>query len=428
MDLIIKHAPGAGWFDIIETGGRSTPVSFKNNRIHSAVEKQNSGYGVRINLAGKTGFSYTNDRDNLEETVKKAVLLSGYGDDEGFELPSRMERTFNPYDPSIESFDIKIEMEKAGEAISRIMEKFPGSNTDLGISRSTGNVRIMNSRGLDVSYKSSAYSAYIGTTHILDDGTKIDVSESLTSRKPEPFDRLADEVIKKMSLALVTRKLPGGKVPVILTPGAFSRMIGIVLSGLNARSVWKGISPFSDKIGARLFSASLNVTEDPLMSDSPYSFPFDDEGVPSRKKPLIESGVIKTFITDLKHAEKLGIEPTGNGSRDFSSLPAPSLSNVIISGPGISLADLIGGMGKGVLVEEFIGLGQSNTLTGDFSASLDLAFMVEKGEITGRVKDCMISGNLFRLLEGDIIFSRESRVTGSVTAPHVFFPSVNYTG
>jgi len=143
---------------------------------------------------------------------------------------------------------------------------------------------------------------------------------------------------------------------------------------------------------------------------------------------MIGAGRIERFITDLKHAQKLGIPAEGNGTRGFSSLPYPSYSTIIID-PGTEPREaILAGMGRGILVEQFIGLGQSNTITGDFSGSLELAYLVENGQITGRVKDCMISDNIFRLLAGDIVMSAERERLGSALAPALLLPSVNFTG
>ncbi len=133
------------------------------------------------------------------------------------------------------------------------------------------------------------------------------------------------------------------------------------------------------------------------------------------------------FITDLKYAERLGTEPSGNASRGFSSLPSPSFTGVTVEPGSSSFKDMIAGVERGIVAEQFIGLGQSNTLTGDFSASLDLAFLVENGEIKGRVKDCMMSGNIIDLLKGEVYFSSERERRGSVVMPYAMFPSVSIT-
>ncbi|MFC1669591.1 TldD/PmbA family protein [Spirochaetota bacterium] len=417
----------ANWYDIYETDVTSTPVSFKNSRIHSLNEKQNSGYGIRVNHKGRTGFSYTNNWESIEDTFIRALELSRFGDEENFLLPDKkLSVNIEPYEESV--FDIHDEIEKCESSIGAIKSKFPKANVDCGVNNSMGRVRILNSRGIDSSYRDSHYSVSLSASYILEGGVKIDVWESKISMKSTPMDDLEREILRKIELASNIRELKSGKVKVLLTPKAFTSILRIVASGLNAKSVWKRISPFAGELGKKKFNKLFSLIDDPLLEESPFSYPFDDEGVASRKKHLINCGIIENFVTDLKHAEKLGIEPMGNGSRGYSSLPSPSFSNIIIGNGKDKYDDIIKNIDSGILVEQFIGLGQSNTLTGDFSANLDLAFKIENGELTGRVKDCMISDNLFKLLEGDIILSSEREQKGSVLAPYILFPRVNFTG
>jgi PmbA protein len=423
-----KLAGTARWFDIIESHGASTPLSFANSRFHSITERHNSGFGVRVNVAGKTGFSYTNDPARLEETAERALALAAFGDEEDFDLPAAAGPGLEPYDAAIDTFDAAREAAAVEEDIAAILARFPAATVDASVTRYAGGMRLVNSAGLDASYRGSRYGASLAATLIMEDGTRIEASESFSALAPAPHPELRETIIRNIEAALTVAKLPSGKVPVLLSPRAVARLIGIVLSGLNAKSVWKGISPFGEKRGEALFNPALTVRDNPLEPGLPGSYPFDDEGVTAANKVMIGAGRIERFITDLKHARLLGIPAEGNGTRGFSSLPYPSYSTIVID-PGAEPADaLLSGMGKGILVEQFIGLGQSNTITGDFSGSLELAYLVEGGRIVGRVKDCMIADNLFKLLAGEIVLGSEPRRFGSVVAPAILLPSVSYTG
>ncbi len=415
------------WYDLIEVSGENTPVSYRNNRLHTIMEKQNRGFGIRLNIEGRTGFSYTNDPGRIDRAVERAAATSVYGERENFELPRVSPRHFDPYSGDIDDFDLQKEVAKGREVVDTQVRRFPHATVDISINRSTGTVRLINSRGLDISYRNSYYSASVSSTLILDDGVKVDVWEGKSSLGPEGIGDLEEKVRSRLESALKLRTLSSGRRRIILTPKAFSGLVRIVIGGLNGRSVWKGISPLGDKKGEKLFSSGITLTDDPTDEDSPFSYPFDDEGVPGRKKTLIERGVITTFVNDLRYSERLKEEPTGNGTRGFASLPSPSFSNIIVEKGSESIESLIAGSGEAVLVDQFIGLGQSNTLTGDFSANLDLAYLIEKGEITGRVKDCMISGNLFELLAGEFILSEEREKRGASLLPSVCFPAVNFT-
>ncbi len=427
-DRIEKVIPsGVNWYDAVYVSGRSTPVSFKNNRLYSISESENSGFGIRINRESRTGFSYTNEIDNISDTTKRALSMCVYGDVEKFSLPVSASASFEPYDEAITEFNITEEISRAGKIIDNIKSVYPQINVDLGISSSTGTVRLLNSGGVDVSYRESYYGFSLSCLYVMPDGTRIETWESRSEMKPVDCSSLAETVMDKIEKALNAGKIGSGIYPVIFPPQAFGRLLSFIGSGLNGVSVWKGISPFAGKTGEKLFSESFTMTDCPYIEGSPYNVPFDGEGVPVKENFLVKNGVIKNFINDLKYAERLGIEPTGNASRGYSSLPSPSFHGIIVEPGEKYYRDIISGIDRGIVAEQFIGLGQSNTLTGDFSANMDLAYLVENGRIKGRVKDCMISGNIIELMKGEFILSKDVERRGSSLLPYCFFPAVNIT-
>jgi PmbA protein len=425
--LAKKNSSDINWYDVIHTSGTSTSLSFKNNRFFSLNEKENSGTGIRINKDGRTGFSYTNDKTHIEETFDTASSMSKYGDIEGFDIPKDGKAEFEPYDERIKQFNINDEIKKGEEAIKEIQKELPGIMIDGGISSSIGKQQLFNSKGLDVSYNSSHYAASLSVTYINRDGSKIDTWESESAMHGFDFQFLAKKIIDKVITAKTVQSCLSGKVPVLLVPTAFSRLLSFVASGLNARSVYKGISPFGDKLNEQVFSDNLTIIDDPALKGSPFSYSIDDEGIIAQKKVLIDNGVISNFVTDLKYSEKMNIEPMGNGTRGYASLPGPSFSNILVEPGDSHLEDIIKDMKVGIIAHQFIGLGQSNTLTGEFSANLDLAYLVENGKITGRIKDCMITDNIFNLLKEDFTLSHERERHGASVLPHAFFPQINFT-
>jgi PmbA protein len=259
------------------------------------------------------------------------------------------------------------------------------------------------------------------------DGSRIETWESRSELKPVDCSELKNILIKKIEDGLTVKKIESFAYPVLFPPQAFGRLIGFIASGFNGVSVWKGISPFTDMKGQKIFSESFTMIDDPLIEGSPYNIPFDGEGLPVSKNYLIRDGVIETFITDLKYAERLNINPTGNAYRGYSSLPSPAFHGIRIKPGERSFEDIISNIDKGILAEQFIGLGQSNTITGDFSANLALAYLIENGKIKGRVKDCMISGNIIDLMKGEFTLSKDVERRGSALLPYCLFPAVSIT-
>ena len=138
------------------------------------------------------------------------------------------------------------------------------------------------------------------------------------------------------------------------------------------------------------------------------STPYDDEGVPHCRNLLIEKGVLKSFIYDLKTAAQAGTESTGNAASLFTQ-PDVSFGNIILQPGRTPLKDIIASIDEGILVESLLGLGMGNTISGAFSNPLDLAFKIEKGEVVGRVKDLSIAGNIYDLLKDVAAVSQEAQ-------------------
>jgi PmbA protein len=199
-----------------------------------------------------------------------------------------------------------------------------------------------------------------------------------------------------------------------------------MMQALNGKSVYTGISPMKGKVGQALFDAKITVEDDATIDGKFASAAYDGEGVAHRRNTLIKAGVLQGFLYDLKTAAQSGVESTGNGSRGLFSPPRPSPSNLVFGAGETPLAEMIAGIDKGLLVENVLGLGQGNIISGAFSNSVSLAFKIEKGEIVGRVKDVSIAGNIYELLQNVAAVSQEREwVYRSLYLPSILLEDMN---
>jgi PmbA protein len=135
---------------------------------------------------------------------------------------------------------------------------------------------------------------------------------------------------------------------------------------------------------------------------------------------------LKDFVYDLKTAALAGTETTGNGRRELLNPPGIDFTNFVVQVGEKSLQEMMAGIEEGVLVEDLLGLGQGNIISGAFSNPLALAFKIEKGEIVGRVKDASIAGNIYELLQDIAAVSQETRwVYNAICAPYILLPRMN---
>jgi PmbA protein len=217
-----------------------------------------------------------------------------------------------------------------------------------------------------------------------------------------------------------------GEMPVLFSPIG-TPVLGLPLMvGLNGRDVYKGVSPLGGKLGQKLLHESFSLVDDPTLDGRFGSASHDDEGVAHRRTPLIEGGVLKSFYYDLKTAAQAGVAPTGNGSRGLFGTPNPSVTNLVVEPGTTSVADIIAGIDEGLLVDNVLGLGQGNIISGAFSNPLSLAFKIEKGEIVGRVKDAAIAGNVYEDMQEIAAISKETAwIYNSFSMPYILLPSLN---
>src|SRR5439155_6143304 len=194
-----------------------------------------------------------------------------------------------------------------------------------------------------------------------------------------------------------------------------------VTQGLSGKAVLQGISPLATRVGEQVFDQRLSLTDDPLVPGRTASRPLDDECVPSRVTCLVQRGVVQRFIYDLETAARARTESTGHGERGIFGKPVPAYTNLILgetgNGKRETPAELGGGLLRdvkdGLLVDELIGVGQGNVIGGAFSHPVALAYRIERGEITGRVKDAAVAGNAYELWKRVGGFGNDARWAGS---------------
>jgi PmbA protein len=74
-----------------------------------------------------------------------------------------------------------------------------------------------------------------------------------------------------------------------------------------------------------------------------------------------------------------------------------------------------------------MGFGQGNIMQGDFSVNVSLGYRVEKGEVTGRVKNVMLAGNSYEALKDIVLGSEAEWLGGSTHTPAILVPSLSVT-
>lgn len=224
---------------------------------------------------------------------------------------------------------------------------------------------------------------------------------------------------------LSPRRPRTGAYPVLLDERVAGSLIGHLLSAVNGQSIARGSSWARDLLGEQVLPAQLSLLEDPLRPRISQSRPFDAEGLPSRRRAIVQDGVLQGWTLDLATARKLGMQSTASAGRGLSSPPSPGVGNVALTQGAHSQAELLAQMGTGLLVTSFIGA-TINPNTGDYSRGAS-GFWVENGEIAYPVNECTIAGNLREMLRG-LIPANDGRAYLSHVVPSLLIEGLTLAG
>ena len=414
--------------EVFMVSSEETPLQFEANRLKHIQSKQSSYVALRIIRGGKMGYATTTELGDSQNLVNAAVETAEFGMIAKFELPSL---TFYPqievFDPKVESVFVE-EMIKLGEElIATVRSHTPDIVCEAGVSKGIISVHIINSRGGQVNYRQSIFGLGI-EGHLVRNTDMLFVGESESSCHPLTETKaIAGVVLQQLELAKNRASVPSKPLPVVFTPrGVASALIPPLMSAFNGKTVLEGASPVGNKLGQLVFDEKLWLWDDPTIAYRPESRPCDDEGMPSQRTLLIEQGSVTNFLYDLQTAALAHTQSTGNGRRGRGGAPTPSPNAFVIKPGSTTFDDMVSDIKEGLVIEQLMGAEQGNILGGDFSGNVLLGYKVENGKIVGRVKNTIVSGNIYQLLKQIIAIGSETKwVGGFLHAPHLYCSSLS---
>ena len=371
----------------------------------------------------------------VDKLAANVLESAAYGDQTSFSFADpKSAIPVKTYDKAIAELPINRLIEIGKEILDLILPVDPIVRCNLSLARGLVSANIRNQKGLDVSFQTSPLTLSITLDRIEENDVLIRYEQFGATVWEKDYLAFARRLAEQLKLARKLTTIKPGRMPVLFSPAGAQALILPLSEALNGKEVYKGTSPIKDKVEEKLFDEKITLVDDGTMDGCFGSTPYDDEGVPHSRNVLIEKGVLKSFIYDLKTAAQAGTQSTGNAVRSLFTQPDVSFGNVILQPGRTPLRDIIASIDEGILVESLLGLGMGNTISGAFSNPLDLAFKIEKGEVVGRVKDLSIAGNIYDLLKDVAAVSQEAQwnynffYTPYVFAPYVLIPEMNVAG
>ena len=427
LDLAKKG--NAAEAEIIYRSRSDNPVSFENNKLKTLESNQSSGTAIRLIKNNKIGIASSTDPDAVESIVNSALEASEYGPQATFELSKeKLEAVNHTSTPGIP-------LEKLLERGIKVIDALKAFHKDLlisgGYDLSFSETLYLNTNGISGKRSKNIYSSGFYTNLVRGEDF-LGIYEGNSSLEDFPDDKcIINTLLEKLNYSKENLSLETKKYLVLFTPRAVSSIFEYIFSViLNGKYIEQKISPLTDKLGKEIFDKKLTFIEDPNTGTGKTV--FDDEGTKTVKKELIKNGVVKSFYFDLSSASRVmpRHDSTGNGFKpSLSSPPSPSLTSLVIEGGKTKYKDIIKNIKEGILVDQLLGAGQSNTLSGEFNVGIDLGFHIENGKILGRIKNCMVAGNIFEVLKNiSEISSDQEWVGGSSLLPAFLIENMTVAG
>jgi PmbA protein len=425
--LLAQAKKAAEEAEVFTVSAEETTAQFETNRLKNIQSKQSTSIALRLIKEGRLGYATTTEIDNINNLIDNAAETAQFGMPVKFELPHQTSYPqIDIFDPAVEATPIE-KMNKLGQELIELITKHtPDILCEAIASKDTISVKLLNSSGGQADYRQSIFSLGVMGS-LIRETDMLFVGESQSSGHPltKPED-IASVVIQQLELAKNQASVPTRQLPVVFTPrGVASALVPSLMMGFNGKTVLQGASPIGNKLGQKVFDQKLSLWDDPTIAFRPHSRPCDDEGIASQRTPLIGQGVVSSFLYDLQTAALANTKSTGSASRN-GGLPAPSPSSFIIAAGDTAMDDMIKDIKEGLVIEQLMGAEQGNILGGDFSGNVLLGYKVESGKIVGRVKNAMVSGNVYQVLkEVTAIGNRAEWVGGFLYTPHIYCPRLS---
>ena len=388
---------GASFAEIYYEKADSKVYYFASNKLDNILTSHDEGVGVRLKKGEEVLFGSTNNLSDVlpmtmemangfkgkkEITIKPLKLKEKYidydtklfNDEEKKQLFKHLNKTIRDYSPLITQVEIRLICDNKKVMVASTDGTYVKFNKPY--TRLVFQVKSSDGENNEVAYKTLGK---LGGLELL---------------KEHNLEELALETAKAATEKLEAVFVKGGYYPVVMGPG-FGAVIFHEACGhaLEATALAINASVFCNKLGEKIGSDKVTLIDDGTIESSWGSVPFDDEGGEPKKNVLIENGVLKSYMVDKLHTEKMHHEYTGSGRREnYTYAPTSRMTNTYLQAGNDIFEEMIKSVDYGFYLKSMLG-GSVIPTTGDFNFAADEAFLIEKGKITKRVKGISLIGN-----------------------------------
>ncbi|NDU86203.1 MAG: metalloprotease PmbA [Ferrovum sp.] len=417
--LELAQRAGATAAEVEISEGAGLGVTVRLDEIETIEYNRDKDLGITVYFGQHRGHASTSDFSAvaLRSTVEKAVAIARHTAADpfaGLADPQLLAHApwpdlglFHPWDLSVEQ---GVDWARRCEAAAMGLDRRVTNSEGATVNTQNSHFCYGNSLGFLGGFAASSHGLSCAVIAGKEQNMQRDywystARDAQRLEEPERVGRLAAE---RTLRRLKARRMTTRQAPVLFEAPLASGLIGHFVGAVSGGSLYRRTSFLQDCLGQEVFSPQVTLREEPHQIGGLASTPFDDEGVATKPRVVVESGVVQGYFLGSYSARKLGLVSTGNAGGNH---------NLVMSSFGGNFDDLLKEMDTGLLVTELLGHGV-NGVTGDYSRGA-AGFWVEQGKIQYPVHEITIAGNLKEMYRniravGDDAVVRGSKVSGSI--------------
>ena len=436
--LKFAKSKGAEQAEIYVSSAHNININNQSGMIE-AKDGLNEGVGVRVAIGKRLGFAAMSGitDESVKNAIQEAISVAKSIKEDNVGFKSFMPKKKVGKDGIIDSKIVEMTAEdvvKNTNVIFKEAQEFDSRIISTNAQAQTfyGGHAVANSEGVAGASRTTAFVLTVFTTAMEQQKRKSGFEFKATRSIPE-FEGIGKDCADKTIKLLDSKKLNHtGVLPTLWNQNVMSGFWQISLAqSVNGRQVVEKNSYFMDKLGDKVGIDTLNITDDGQLPEGLNTTEVDDEGAPRQTTPIVENGVLRSFLYDSYYGRLGKAKSTGNAARNqgYESTPNIAPSTIVIT-PGTKDFDkIVSEIDKGIFVmDNVMGLFHSNLISGDFSCVATSAYLIEKGEIAYPLESLNIAGNLYKSYKDILAIGSDSKLLPSVNTPSVLFDGFTVVG
>jgi PmbA protein len=430
-DLLLRGARqhGATAADVVVAEGDSLMVGVRLGKVEKVQRSRAKHLGLRAFVGERSAILSTADfsHASLQQIAADAAALARVTAADPYSgLPDPGELAgavsdLSLYDPAIAAVTAEQATEwcKAGEAAALQADTRITNSEGAEFDAGSHLVVYASSNGFQGTFRSSSCSLTVVPVAAHNGAMERDHWYSVQRH----LDRLeAPESIGRTAAARALRRLGARQidtreVPVVFDPDMAGSLLRHLAGAVSGNALYKGMSFLTGKLGESIAPSFVNVYDDGTLPGGLGSKPFDGEGLPTRRTPVIEGGVLTSYLFDTYSARKMQSRSTGNAARSVADSPHVSPTNLFLAAGTATPEEIIQSVASGLYVTELMGFGVNPT-TGDYSRGAS-GLWIEHGALAYPVSEITIAGNLLPMLQSIEAVGTDLVMRHSIAAPTI---------